>query len=108
MNASPTGAGNLPLAVVTGGARGIGAAAVRKFAAAGHCAAILDVNQDRGEALAFPEQELLPHLDNTWTDTAKAVFNNWLGLVYRLTGFERGVPLMPGVDPDDPLGLRGA
>ncbi|HUG85054.1 MAG TPA: homoserine O-succinyltransferase [Euzebya sp.] len=62
--------------------------------------------RDRGDVLDFPEAQLSPHLDNTWTDTAKAVFNNWLGLVYRLTGFDRGVPLMPGVDPDDPLGLR--
>lgn len=54
----------------------------------------------------FPEAELTPMLDNTWTDTGKAVFNNWLGLVYRLTDVARGVPFMPGVDPDDPLGLR--
>ncbi|CAN5868692.1 homoserine O-succinyltransferase [soil metagenome] len=56
-------------------------------------------------SIPFPEAELLHHLDNTWTDTAKAVFNNWLGLVYRLTGFERGVPFMDDVDPDDPLNL---
>jgi homoserine O-succinyltransferase len=54
----------------------------------------------------FPEDELIPLIDNTWTDTGKAVFNNWLGLVYRLTDVERGVPFMDGVDPDDPLGLR--
>lgn len=57
-------------------------------------------------SVRFPEAELTRHLDNTWTDTAKAVFNNWLGLVYRLTGFERGVPFMADVDPADPLGLR--
>ena len=33
----------------------------------------------------FPEASLLPYLDNTWTDTGKALFNNWLGLVYQLT-----------------------
>ena len=38
--------------VVTGGARGIGEAAVRHFAAAGHAVAILDVNRDLGFALA--------------------------------------------------------
>jgi homoserine O-succinyltransferase len=54
----------------------------------------------------FPEQALTPLIDNTWTDTGKAVFNNWLGLVYRLTDVARGVPFMAGVDPDDPLGLR--
>lgn len=52
---------------------------------------------------AFPEEMLAATLDNTWTDTAKAIFNNWLGLVYRLTHVERGVPFMAGVDPDDPL-----
>ena len=48
---------------------------------------------------------MTPSIDNTWTDTGKAVFSNWLGLVYRLTHVERGVPFMDGVDPDDPLGL---
>lgn len=42
----------LPVAVVTGGARGIGEAAVRKFAGSGWAVAILDVNRERGEALA--------------------------------------------------------
>lgn len=41
-----------PLAVVTGGGRGIGEATVRKFAGAGYAVAILDVNRARGEALA--------------------------------------------------------
>ena len=54
----------------------------------------------------FPEAELARQLDNTWTDTGKAVFNNWLGLVYRLTDLRRGVPFMRDIDPDDPLGLR--
>ena len=54
----------------------------------------------------FPEAELVPHLDNTWGDSAKAVFNNWLGLVYKLTDYDRRRPLMPGIDPNDPLGLR--
>lgn len=39
-------------AVVTGGARGIGAATVRQFAAQGFAVAALDVNVERGEALA--------------------------------------------------------
>jgi homoserine O-succinyltransferase len=62
-----------------------------------------------GEPLpAFPEPALAATLDNTWTDTSKAIFNNWLGLVYRLTDLERGVPFMDGVDPDDPLRLGTA
>lgn len=40
------------MAVVTGGARGIGAATVRHFAAQGCAVAALDVNHERGEALA--------------------------------------------------------
>jgi homoserine O-succinyltransferase len=51
----------------------------------------------------FPEAELLPYLDNTWTDTAKAIFNNWLGLVYQLTHLDRRIPFMDGIDPRKPL-----
>lgn len=58
-----------------------------------------------GETLEFPEALLLPHLDNTWHDTAEAVVGNWIGCVYQVTHAERGLPFMPGVDPDDPLGL---
>ncbi len=54
----------------------------------------------------FPERQLEADLDNTWRDTAKAVFNNWLGLVYQLTNQDRRLPFKPGVDPQDPLGLR--
>ncbi len=53
----------------------------------------------------FPEAELARLVDNTWTDTGKAMFNNWLGLVYQLTDRRRGVPFMAGVDARDPLGL---
>ncbi len=58
-----------------------------------------------GKIPEFPERLLLPHLDNTWRDTAKAVFNNWLGLVYQVTDQDRQVPFMPGIDPENPLGL---
>lgn len=54
----------------------------------------------------LPEKELESHLDNTWGDTGKAIFNNWLGLVYKLNDFDRRRPFAPGIDPDDPLGLR--
>ncbi len=61
--------------------------------------------RDAGRPLpSFPEAELAAGLDDTWADTAKAVFANWLGLVYRLTDLERGVPFTPDIDPDDPLG----
>ena len=51
------------------------------------------------------EQEVGPLLDNTWGDTAKAIINNWLGLVYGFTNLDRRQQFMPGVDPQDPLGL---
>jgi homoserine O-succinyltransferase len=45
-------------------------------------------------------------VDNTWGDTAKAVFNNWLGMVYQLTNLDRHKQFMDTVDPLDPLGLN--
>lgn len=51
----------------------------------------------------FPEAAVRQLLDNTWTDTAKAIFNNWLGLMYQITSSERARPFMAGVDPNDPL-----
>lgn len=51
------------------------------------------------------EERLIMQLDNTWRDTAKAIFNNWLGLIYQLTHFERDKLFMDGVDPHNPLGL---
>jgi homoserine O-succinyltransferase len=53
----------------------------------------------------MPEREIEELLDNTWGDTAKAIVNNWLGLVYQLTNLDRKRLFMPGVDPDDPLGI---
>jgi len=53
----------------------------------------------------FPENQIIEHLDNTWRDTAKAVFNNWLGKIYQLTNQDRRLPFMAGIDPNNPLGL---
>ena len=53
----------------------------------------------------FPENLIIEHLDNTWRDTAKAVFNNWLGKIYQLTNQDRRLPFMEGIDPNNPLGL---
>ena len=59
----------------------------------------------RGESIPEPpEKDVVALLDNTWTDTGKALFNNWLGLVYQLTNRDRRLPYMQGVDPNDPLG----
>ena len=37
---------------------------------------------------------------------AKALVNNWLGLVYQLTNLDRRLQYMDGVDPADPLGMK--
>ena len=54
----------------------------------------------------FPEAQFEGFIDNTWWDTGKAVFNNWLGLVYQLTHMDRKNLFMEGVDPNDPLKLK--
>ncbi|GAB4256399.1 MAG: homoserine O-succinyltransferase [Methylomicrobium sp.] len=53
----------------------------------------------------FPEAAVLEQIDNTWRDTARAVFNNWLGKIYQITDQDRRIPFMPGIDPNNPLGL---
>lgn len=66
-------------------------------------------NQSQAEGQSLPallEEQLEPMLDNTWGDTAKAVVNNWLGLVYRVTNLDRKQQFMKNVDPDDPLGVK--
>ncbi len=52
----------------------------------------------------FPEQTVTKQLDNTWRDTAKAIFSNWIGLVYRTTSYDRNKQFMKGIDPKAPLG----
>jgi homoserine O-succinyltransferase len=70
----------------------------------GHLDEVLAARDAGSPPPRFPEPELAAGLDDTWADTAKAVFANWLGLVYRLTDLERGVPFTPDIDPNDPLG----
>ncbi len=53
----------------------------------------------------FPEETIIEYLDNTWRDSAKAVFNNWLGKIYQITNQNRRLPFMNGIDPQNPLGL---
>ena len=78
------------------------------------CQAILEEFQDKlnlalaqgTEPPAFPEDLILPYLDNTWHDTAEAVINNWIGKVYQLTNTERHIPFNENIDPNDPLNLK--
>ena len=53
----------------------------------------------------FPETELAANIDITWSDTGKAMVNNWLGLVYQVAHREREKVFMDHLDPSDPLGL---
>ncbi|MCF6236238.1 MAG: homoserine O-succinyltransferase [Gammaproteobacteria bacterium] len=46
----------------------------------------------------FPEAEIIPCLDNTWRDSAKAVINNWLGKVYQITNQEHQIILKNNQD----------
>ncbi len=54
---------------------------------------------------AMPEHFIIERLDNTWRDSAKAVFNNWLGKVYQITNEDRRLPFMEGIDRNNPLNL---
>ncbi len=71
----------------------------------GHEKKVNHAKQTGSELDEFPEVLVLEHLDNTWRDSAKAVFNNWLGKIYQLTNQDRRLPFMPGVNPNNPLGL---
>ncbi len=54
----------------------------------------------------FPEHKIMPHLSNSWCDTADAVVGNWIGLMYQLTHIERDKPFMDNIDINNPLGLE--
>ncbi len=51
----------------------------------------------------WPIENIIPFLDNTWRDTALSIYNNWLGLVYRLTNKNPKIPFMDGIDSEKPL-----
>lgn len=76
--------------------------------AAGFMAQCQAAMKNDEEIPEFPENELERHVHNTWTDTGKAIVNNWLGLVYQLTNCDRRLQFMDGVDPDDPLQISVA
>ncbi len=53
----------------------------------------------------FPESEIIPHIENTWRDSARAIIGNWIGKVYQTTNVDRRLQYMDGIDPENPLGL---
>ena len=59
-------------AIVTGGASGIGSAAVRLLAAKGATVVIADLQADKGEALAEEVKGVFAQVDVTNTDQVKA------------------------------------
>lgn len=72
---------------------------------AGYADNVNKAKQNQQPLPEFPEQAVLSYIDNTWRDSAKAVFNNWLGKIYQITNRDRRLPFMDGVDPNNPLGL---
>lgn len=58
-----------------------------------------------GEAVKFPEDELMNFIENTWADSARSIISGWIGHVYQVTNVERHKQFMDGVDPDNPLGI---
>lgn len=68
----------------------------------------LGCNGDFTGLREFPEEALSRSIDITWSDTGKAIINNWLGLVYQVANSERGKVFMDGLDREDPLGLIAA
>lgn len=68
--------------------------------------AVLTARDNGGSLPDFPEDEIEPLLDNTWRDTGKSIFNNWLGTVYQLTNLDRHLPFQHGIDPNDPLQIK--
>ncbi len=78
---------------------------IARHSLSGYQQRVLDARQNNLAIPEFPEALLMEHLDNTWRDSAKAVFNNWLGKIYQLTNQDRRLPFMAGVNPENPLGL---
>jgi len=57
-----------------------------------HRQRVISAREAGSEPKPFPESKIEPLLDNTWRDTTKSIVNNWLGLVYEKTDFERVRP----------------
>ncbi len=51
----------------------------------------------------FPQKKIEQRISNTWRDTSKAIFGNWLGVVYQITNVDRRKQFMQGIDSKSPL-----
>jgi homoserine O-succinyltransferase len=67
---------------------------------------VIAARTDKNEAPEFPEDLIMPNLDNTWHDSAEAVINNWIGKVYQLTHIDRKKPFNEDINPSNPLNLK--
>ncbi len=67
--------------------------------------AVLNAGGNYQDLPEFPESQALDLIDNTWSDTGKAIVNTWLGLIYQITNKDRSKTFMDGIDPQNPLGL---
>ncbi|MDQ7050241.1 MAG: homoserine O-succinyltransferase [Enterobacterales bacterium] len=66
-------------------------------------ATAIDAKSKQQALPQWDEQWIVKQIDNTWRDTTLSTFNNWLGMVYKLTHKDVSLHLMPGIDPENPL-----
>lgn len=66
---------------------------------------ILGSYENNPETSEFPEDLMIPHIENTWRDSGRSIIANWIGKVYQTTHVDPTRQFMDGVNPDDPLGL---
>jgi len=70
-----------------------------------HKEQVINARNTKKEIPEFPETYISSKLDNTWHDTAEAILNNWIGMVYQLTSMDRKKPFQDNVDLKNPLNL---
>ncbi len=58
-----------------------------------------------GDDVSLSEEEFLPLIENTWTDSARSLIATWIGHVYQTTNVDRQKQFMDGVNPDNPLNM---
>lgn len=70
-----------------------------------HKAEVLTAIKNKQEIPKLPEELIASKLDNTWHDTAEAILNNWIGMVYQVTNMDRKKAFQDSIDPQNPLNL---
>ncbi len=68
---------------------------------------LVDKTLEKGTVIPpFPDDLIIPRLDNIWHDTGEAIVGNWIGGVYQVTNAARHKPFLENVNPNDPLNLN--